>query len=229
VSVIGSNGAGKSTLLSAIAGVFPCDSGRIILNGEDLTGYPEHRRARRVARVYQDPKQGTAPSMNIEEHLSMALARGRMCNLHWGVTNHLREKFRTELESLGMGLERRLKVPVGSLSGGQRQALALLMATIQPPELLLLDEHVAKLDPQTSVRILELTDKVIYEHKITTLMVTHNMEHALRHGSRLVMMHHGQILLNISGEEKKRLTVSDLIARFEQQASEPFLDERILP
>lgn len=158
----------------------------------------------------------------------MALARGRLGSLHWGVTNRLREKFRAELESLGMGLERRLKVPVGSLSGGQRQALALLMATIQPPELLLLDEHVAKLDPQTSVRILELTDKVVHEHKVTTLMVTHNMEHALLHGNRLVMMHHGQILLNISAEEKKKLTVNDLIARFEQQTSQPFLDERIL-
>ena len=167
--------------------------------------------------------------MSIEEHLSMALARGRMPGLRWGVTKRLREKFHAELESLGMGLERRLKVPVGSLSGGQRQALALLMATIQTPDLLLLDEHAAALDPQTSVRILELTDKVVHEHKLTTLMVTHNMERALHHGNRLVMMHHGQILLDIGSEEKKILTVSDLLARFKQQASEPLLDEHILP
>jgi putative ABC transport system ATP-binding protein len=225
--IIGPNGAGKSILLNVISGVFPCDSGRIILNGHDITGYSEHRRARYVGRVCQDPKQGTAPSMSIEEHLAMALTRSQTRGLRWGVTNHLRERFRAALEPLGMGLERRLKARVSSLSGGERQALSLLMATLQKPALLLLDEPTASLDPQAAVRILELTEKMIEECKFTTVMVTHSMEHALRLGNRLLMMHDGRIVLDM-GSEKNMLKVADLIDHFRHRAGEQFLDDHIL-
>jgi putative ABC transport system ATP-binding protein len=227
-TIIGSNGAGKSTLLNVIAGVHACDSGRIILDDEDITRYPEHRRARLVARVFQDPKQGTAALMSIEEHLAMARTRGRRYGLHWGVTAQLRRQFRDSLAVLNMGLEDRLRVPVGTLSGGQRQALALLMAAIQPPSLLLLDEHTAGLDPQAAARILQLTDSLVHEHRLTSLMVTHHLEHAIRYGNRLMMMHQGRIALDIVGDEKRSLTVADLIRRFEKQIGKQILDDRLL-
>jgi putative tryptophan/tyrosine transport system ATP-binding protein len=228
VTVIGSNGAGKSTLLNAIAGVFRCESGRIQLNGEDITNQPEHRRAASIARVYQDPKLGTAPTMSIEEHLAMAVLRGERRGLGRGVTAPAREHFCRELEPLGIGLDQRLKAPVGTLSGGQRQALALVMAAIKKPALLLLDEHTASLDPKTAARIMALTDTVVREHQLTTLMVTHNMEHALRHGSRLVMMHQGRVVLDVAAEDKERYTVLDLVAAFERQAGEKFVDDTVL-
>ncbi|MBV9119312.1 MAG: ATP-binding cassette domain-containing protein [Chloroflexi bacterium] len=228
VSVIGSNGAGKSTLLNAIAGVFPCERGRIVVDGSEVTRQPEHRRARLIARVTQDPKQGTAPAMSIEEHLAMANLRGGRRGLGRGVTDRQREQFRTALAELEIGLENRMKAPVGTLSGGQRQALALVMAGINRPALLLLDEHTANLDPKTGKRILDLTQRVISEHKLTTLMVTHNMDHAIRYGNRLIMMHQGQIVLDIRGDDKLTLSVHDLIARFESQAGARFLDDRVL-
>jgi putative ABC transport system ATP-binding protein len=228
VTIVGSNGAGKSTLLHAIAGAFPCDSGRVVLGGVDITREPEHRRARLIARVLQDPKQGSAPSMSIEENLSMAALRGQRRGLGAGVTAAMRQRFRHELAGLGIGLEQRLGAPVGTLSGGQRQAVALIMAVIKRPALLMVDEHTASLDPKTGARILEITDRVVREHRLTALMVTHNMEHALRYGNRLVMMHNGQIVLDIAGDEKARLGVADLIARFERQAGEHFLDDRVL-
>jgi putative ABC transport system ATP-binding protein len=228
VTIVGSNGAGKSTLLNAIAGVFSCDSGRIMLRGVDVTREPEYRRARLISRVLQDPKQGSAPGMSLEENLSMALLRGQARGLGNGVTEAMRHQFRRELAPLDLGLEYRLSSPVGTLSGGQRQAVALIMAVIKRPALLMLDEHTASLDPKTGARILEITNRVIRDHQLTTLMVTHNMEHALRHGNRLVMMHHGEVVLDIGGDEKARLGVSDLIARFEAQAGERFMDDRVL-
>jgi putative tryptophan/tyrosine transport system ATP-binding protein len=228
ITIVGSNGAGKSSLLNAIAGVFACDSGRVVLGGADITREPEYRRARLIARVLQDPKQGSAPSMTIEENLAMAALRGQTRGLHAGVTESMRAQFRTELAVLGIGLEKRLRAPVGTLSGGQRQAVALIMAVIKRPALLLLDEHTASLDPQTGARILEITDRVVREHQLTAIMVTHNMDHALRYGNRLVMMHHGQIVLDIAGEEKRRVSVSDLLARFQQQAGEHLMDDRVL-
>jgi putative tryptophan/tyrosine transport system ATP-binding protein len=228
VTLIGSNGAGKSTLLNAIAGVFACEAGRISLDGEDITAWPEHRRAGAIARVYQDPKLGTAPSMSIEEHLAMALLRGEPRGLRRGVTNPLRARFREELKPLGIGLEQRLGAAVGTLSGGQRQSLALVMAAIKKPALLLLDEHTASLDPKTAVRIIELTDRLVREHELTTLMVTHNMEHALRYGSRLVMMHQGRAVLDVAGEAKRGCGVPDLLAAFERQAGERFVDDAAL-
>jgi putative tryptophan/tyrosine transport system ATP-binding protein len=228
VTIVGSNGAGKSTLLNAIAGVFECDSGRLQLGGLDITHEPEYRRARLISRVLQDPKQGNAPSMTIEENLAMAMLRGQTRGLGSGVTDLMRNRFRAELSVLGIGLQTRLKSPVGALSGGQRQSVALIMAVIKRPLLLLLDEHTASLDPKTGARILEITDRVIREHQVTALMVTHNMEHALHYGNRLVMMHQGQIVLDISGAEKAQLGVVDLIARFEQQSGEHFIDDRVL-
>jgi putative ABC transport system ATP-binding protein len=228
VTLIGSNGAGKSTLLNAIAGVFRCDAGRIRLNDADITGQPEHRRAASIARVYQDPKLGTAPSMTIEEHLAMALLRGEPRTLRRAVTHHLRERFREELKPLGIGLEERLGASVGTLSGGQRQSLALVMAAIKKPALLLLDEHTASLDPKTAIRVMDLTDRVVRDHELTAVMVTHNMEHALRYGSRLVMMHQGRPVLDVAGQDKQGYTVMDLVAAFERQAGERFVDDTAL-
>ena len=228
VTIVGSNGAGKSTLLNAIAGVFPCDSGQVVLAGVDVTREPEYRRARLISRVVQDPKLGTAPTMSLEENLAMALLRGRSRGLASGVTAGMRDLFRDELGHLGIGLEHRLRSSVGTLSGGQRQAVALIMAVLQKPALLMLDEHTASLDPKTGARILEITDRVVREHQLTALMVTHNMEHALRYGNRLVMMHYGEIVLDIAEDEKKRFGVADLIARFEAQAHERFMDDRVL-
>lgn len=217
VTVIGGNGAGKSTLLNAVAGVWPVDSGAIIIDGEDVTGMPEYKRAKYIGRVFQDPMMGTAPSMQIEENLALAYRRGKKRGLKWGVTASEREIYREKLATLGLGLEDRLTAKVGLLSGGQRQALTLLMASLQTPKLLLLDEHTAALDPGTAKKVLELSDKIISENKLTALMITHNMSDAIRHGNRLIMMDRGKIVLDISGEEKMKLTKADLLARFAEE------------
>ena len=218
VTVIGGNGAGKSTLLNAVAGVWPVDSGSILIDGEDVTGMPEYKRAKYIGRVFQDPMMGTAPNMQIEENLALAYRRGKKRGLKWGVTAAEREIYRAKLATLGLGLEDRLTAKVGLLSGGQRQALTLLMASLQTPKLLLLDEHTAALDPGTAKKVLELSDKIISDNKLTALMITHNMTDAIRHGNRLIMMDRGRIVLDISGEEKKRLTKADLLARFAEKA-----------
>lgn len=214
VTVIGGNGAGKSTLLNAVAGVWPVDSGSIILGGENITGLPEHKRAKFIGRVFQDPMMGTAPDMWLEENLALAMRRGERRTLRWEITNAEREMYREQLKSLGLGLEDRLKVKVGLLSGGQRQALTLLMATLRKPRLLLLDEHTAALDPATAAKVLDLSDSLIAENGLTALMITHNMSDAIRHGNRLIMMNAGRIILDISGEDKKRLTKKDLLEQF---------------
>ena len=214
VTVIGGNGAGKSTLLNAVAGVWPVDSGAILIDGEDVTGLPEYRRAKYIGRVFQDPMMGTAPDMWIEENLALAMRRGKKRSLRWGITGAERATYREKLATLGLGLEDRLTSKVGLLSGGQRQALTLLMASLQTPKLLLLDEHTAALDPGTAKKVLELSDQIISENHLTALMITHNMTDAIRHGNRLIMMDQGHIVLDISGEEKSRLTKSDLLERF---------------
>ena len=217
VTVIGGNGAGKSTLLNAVAGVWPVDSGSILIDGEDVTGMPEYKRAKYIGRVFQDPMMGTAPNMQIEENLALAYRRGKKRGLKWGVTAAEREIYRAKLATLGLGLEDRLTAKVGLLSGGQRQALTLLMASLQTPKLLLLDEHTAALDPGTAKKVLELSDNIISDNKLTALMITHNMTDAIRHGNRLIMMDRGKIVLDISGEEKNRLTKADLLERFAEK------------
>ena len=217
-TVIGGNGAGKSTLLNAVAGVWPVDSGRIILDGKDITALPEHKRAAYIGRVFQDPILGTAPNMQIEENLALALRRGAHRGLRWGVTKAERADYRERLKILGLGLEDRLTVKVGLLSGGQRQALTLLMASLKQPKLLLLDEHTAALDPVTAAKVLELSDRIVMENHLTALMITHNMSDAIKHGNRLIMMDQGHIILDISGEEKQKLTKRDLMDRFAEVA-----------
>lgn len=214
VTVIGGNGAGKSTLLNMISGVYECDSGSIILDGEDVTREKEHSRAKYLGRVFQDPMLGTASSMQIEENLALAYRRGKKRGLGWGITNKERELFKEQLKMLDLGLEERMNAKVGLLSGGQRQALTLLMATIQKPRLLLLDEHTAALDPKTAKKVLELTEYFIQRDKLTAFMVTHNMKDAIRYGNRLIMMMDGKIIYDVSGEEKKNLQVSDLLEKF---------------
>ena len=214
VTVIGGNGAGKSTLLNAIAGVWPVDRGSITLAGENITGLPEYKRAKLIGRVFQDPMMGTAADMWIEENLALALRRGSKRGLKWMVTKQERELYREKLKELGLGLEDRLQVKVGLLSGGQRQALTLLMACLRKPKLLLLDEHTAALDPATAAKVLELSDQIVSENNLTTLMITHNMTDAIRHGNRLIMMNEGRIILDIEGEEKKHLTKRDLLDKF---------------
>ena len=214
VTVIGGNGAGKSTLLNAIAGVWPVDRGSITLAGENITGLPEYKRAKLIGRVFQDPMMGTAADMWIEENLALALRRGSKRRLKWMVTKQEREMYREKLKDLGLGLEDRLQVKVGLLSGGQRQALTLLMASLRKPKLLLLDEHTAALDPATAAKVLELSDQIVSENNLTTLMITHNMTDAIRHGNRLIMMNEGRIILDIEGEEKKHLTKKDLLDKF---------------
>ena len=218
VTVIGGNGAGKSTLLNAVAGVWPIDSGRILLGGEDITALPEHRRAMHIGRVFQDPMMGTAPNMQLEENLALAMRRGQKRGLKWGVTKLERDDYRELLSDLGLGLEDRMTAKVGLLSGGQRQALTLLMAVLRRPKLLLLDEHTAALDPATAAKVLELSDRIVAENDLTALMITHNMSDAIRHGNRLIMMDQGRIILDISGEAKKKLTKRELIDRFAQTA-----------
>lgn len=228
VTLIGGNGSGKSTLLNCIAGVYPVDNGSIIIDGMDVTKLCEHRRAAFLGRVFQDPMMGTASDMGIEENLALALRRGQRRTLAWGITNKEREHYRELLKKLGLGLENRLSTKVGLLSGGQRQALTLLMATIKKPKLLLLDEHAAALDPRTAKKVMKLTDRIIKEDNLTTLMVTHNMRDAIKHGNRLMMMYEGQVILDIKEEEKKKLTVEDLLVRFENVSGEEFADDRAL-
>lgn len=228
VTVIGGNGAGKSTFLNAVAGVWPVDSGRICIDGRDVTALPEYKRAAYLGRVFQDPMTGTAANMQIEENLALAARRGGKRGLRWEVTKEEREKYKKLLTSLNLGLEDRLTAKVGLLSGGQRQALTLVMATLVKPKLLLLDEHTAALDPKTAAKVLEITDKVIAENHLTAIMVTHNMADAIKHGNRLVMMNNGRIIFDVSGEAKKNLTVEDLILKFSENSGESFSDDRAM-
>ena len=227
VTIIGGNGAGKSTLLNAIAGVWPIDEGSIHLDGQDVTAVPEHKRAALLGRVFQDPMTGTAANMQIEENLALAARRGKKRGLGWEVTKAEREKYHDMLISLDLGLEDRLAAKVGLLSGGQRQALTLMMATMVKPKLLLLDEHTAALDPKTAAKVLEITDKAITENNLTALMITHNMSDAIKHGNRLIMMNEGKIVYDVSGEEKKNLTVEDLMKKFSEVGGH-FSDRAIL-
>ena len=229
VTIIGSNGAGKTTMLNIIAGVYPPDKGgKLIIEGKDITDLKEYRRAAYVGRVYQDPHVGTAGRMTIEENLALALSRGRRRKLRTAINRARREQFRAALAPLGLGLEDRLGTPVGNLSSGQRQALALVMVTMTKPAILLLDEHIANLDPRTAETVLALSDMIVGRERITTLMVTHNMELALRYGNRLIMMHRGRIVVDIGEEQKKNLRVHDLVTAFEQCAGEHLADEGIL-
>ncbi|MCI9456199.1 MAG: ATP-binding cassette domain-containing protein [Oscillospiraceae bacterium] len=228
VQVIGGNGAGKSTMLNCLAGMFPIDQGSIQIDGQDVTRLPEFKRAKLIGRVFQDPMMGTAANMDIEGNLALALRRGERRTLRWGVTNKERERYRELLKTLGLGLEDRLTHKVGLLSGGQRQALTLLMATLQKPRILLLDEHTAALDPQTAAKVLELSEKIVNENHLTTMMVTHNMKDAIAHGNRLVMMNNGHIILDISGEEKKKLTVEALLEKFAQVSGSELANDRML-
>ena len=228
VTIIGGNGAGKSTTLNAIAGVWPIDSGKIIIDGTDITSLPEHKRAKYLGRVFQDPMTGTAATMDIEENMAIALRRGEKRTLRWGVSREDRELFREKLQTLGLGLEDRMTSKVGLLSGGQRQAVTLLMASLQKPKVLLLDEHTAALDPKTAAKVLALTDKIITENHLTAMMVTHNMRDAIAHGNRLIMMNNGKVILNIAGEEKKKLTVEDLLQKFEEVSGEEFASDKAL-
>ena len=228
VTVIGGNGAGKSTMLNAVAGVWPIDSGSILLDGVNVAGLPEHKRAKYLGRVFQDPMNGTAATMEIQENLAIAVRRGKSRTLRPGITKKEKQQFKEMLKQLDLGLEDRMTSKVGLLSGGQRQALTLLMATIQKPKLLLLDEHTAALDPKTAAKVLELSDKIIAENQLTAMKVTHNMNDAITHGNRLVMMSEGQIVLDIGGEEKKKLTVEDLLQKFEQVSGEKFANDQAL-
>jgi len=228
VTVIGSNGAGKTTLLNALAGVFQIDEGQILIEGREISRQPEHVRASYIGRVFQDPNLGTAASMTIEENLAMALHRGQPLRLRRGTGRSQRELFRERLRPLGLGLENRLTSRVGLLSGGQRQALTVLMATIACPKLLLLDEHTAALDPKTAGVVLDLTTRIIAGGQLTTFMVTHNMEQALTVGTRTIMMHEGQIILDISGPERERLKIPDLLKMFEQASGKSLNTDRLL-
>ena len=228
VTVIGGNGAGKSTMLNAICGVWRPDAGQILIDGTDVTGMPEYRRAKLLGRVFQDPMMGTAPTMQIEENLALAMRRGKFRGLGWGIRSSEREHYRQLLREFDLGLEDRLTSKVGLLSGGQRQALTLLMATLQKPKLLLLDEHTAALDPKTAAKVLDITDKIVREHGLTTLMITHNMTDAIRYGNRLVMMHEGRIIYSVSGEEKRQLQVADLLKKFEEISHQVFANDRTL-
>ena len=228
VTVIGGNGAGKSTMQNAICGTWQPDEGQVILDGIDVTALPEHKRAKYLGRVYQDPMMGTAAGMQIEENLALAARRGKPRTLRPMITKDERESYRRLLEELGLGLESRLSTKVGTLSGGQRQALTLLMATLQSPKLLLLDEHTAALDPKTAARVMELTDKIVSETKLTTLMITHNMRDAIHYGNRLIMLHDGRVILDISGEEKEKLTVPELLEMFSKASGDEFSDDRAI-
>ena len=228
VTVIGGNGAGKSTMLNAIAGVWKPDFGTIEIDGKDVTQMPEHKRASFLGRVFQDPMKGTAPDMEIAENLSIAARRGTKRKLIWGCRKAERETYKKLLATLELGLENRLSAKVGLLSGGQRQAVTLLMATLNKPKLLLLDEHTAALDPKTAAKVLEITDKLVTENKLTTLMVTHNMHDAIAYGNRLIMMHEGQVVVDIRGEEKKKLTIKDLLDLFQQASGSAFTSDKAI-
>ena len=228
VTVIGGNGAGKSTMLNAVAGVWPVDEGTIEIDGVNVTKFPEYKRASYLGRVFQDPMNGTAATMQIEENMALASRRGKFRSLRKGITSKEREFYREQLKTLGLGLEDRMTSKVGLLSGGQRQALTLLMATLKRPRLLLLDEHTAALDPKTAAKVLELTDQIVQRDHLTTLMITHNMKDAITHGNRLIMMNAGKIIFDASGEEKKRLTVQDLLVKFEEAGGEDALSDRMI-
>ena len=228
VTVIGGNGAGKSTMLNMIAGVYPIDQGTILLDDKDISDLPEYKRAYMLGRVFQDPMMGTASGMEIQENMAMAYRRGKRRGLSWGITKKEKKMFREKLASLDLGLEDRMTSKVGLLSGGQRQALTLLMATLKKPSLLLLDEHTAALDPKTAKKVLDLTEKIVAKDNLTTLMVTHNMKDAINIGNRLVMMNEGRIIYDVSGEEKKKLKVADLLSKFEEVSGEDFANDRML-
>ncbi len=228
VTVIGGNGAGKSTMLNAIAGVWKPDCGTVEIDGVDVTNMPEHKRAKYLGRVFQDPMKGTAPDMEIAENLSIAARRGTKRKLVWGIKKAEREQYKKLLATLELGLENRLSSKVGLLSGGQRQAVTLLMASLKKPKLLLLDEHTAALDPKTASKVLEITDRIVNENKLTTVMITHNMKDALAHGNRLIMMHEGRIIVDVEGEEKKKLTVEDLLGLFAKASGKEFTGDRAL-
>ena len=227
-TVIGGNGAGKSTMLNAVAGTWFVDEGAISIGGVDVTRLPEYKRAPYIGRVFQDPMLGTAPTMQIVENLALAARRGQKRGLRWGITKDEKDKYQAMLKDLGLGLEDRLTSAVGLLSGGQRQALTLLMASLQKPKLLLLDEHTAALDPKTAAKVLELSDKIVSEGKLTTMMVTHNMKDAIAHGNRLIMMYDGKIIIDVSGEEKKKLTVPQLLELFSKVSGSDEADDKLL-
>ncbi len=228
VSVIGSNGAGKSSLLNCIAGNFFIDSGSILINGKEMSKVPEYKRATFISRVFQDPMKGTCPSASIEQNLALALRRGLPRRLSKGVKAEYRTSFKTTLSQLGLGLEERLGDRVGLLSGGQRQAITMLMATLRRPDVLLLDEHIAALDPKTAAQILQLTEKIVTEQQLTTLMITHNMKHAIHFGNRLIMLHQGKVLFDIAGKDKKNLTVEKLLEKFYQNQGEELVSDSLL-
>lgn len=228
VTVIGGNGAGKSTFLNAIAGVWPVDGGSISIDGIDVTGLCEYKRAKYLGRVFQDPMTGTAADMEIQENLALAAKRGKSRGLGWGISKKEKEEFHEMLKILNLGLEDRMTAKVGLLSGGQRQALTLLMATLQRPKVLLLDEHTAALDPKTAAKVLDTTERIVNEYHLTTMMVTHNMKDAIAHGNRLIMMNEGKVILNIAGEEKKKLTVGALLAKFEEVSGEEFANDQAI-
>ena len=227
-TVIGGNGAGKSTMLNAAAGTLTVDAGKVFIDGTDVTDLAEYKRAAMIGRVFQDPMMGTAATMQIEENLALAARRGQKRRLCWGITREEREKYRQLLSTLGLGLESRLGVEVSTLSGGQRQALTLLMATLKSPKLLLLDEHTAALDPKTAAKVMELTDRIVSREHLTTLMITHNMRDAIQYGNRLIMLHEGCIILDISGEEKQKLTIPDLLNEFAKASGDEFASDRAL-
>ena len=228
VTVIGGNGAGKSTMLNAISGVWKPDEGQILIDGQDIISMPEYKRAKFLGRVFQDPMMGTAAGMGIDENLALASRRGKRRGLGWGITKAEREGYRQLLAELGLGLENRISTKVGLLSGGQRQAITLLMASLRQPRLLLLDEHTAALDPKTAAKVLELSDRIISQNHLTALMVTHNMHDAIVHGNRLIMVQNGKITLDIAGEEKKKLTVEQLLAQFSKVSGQEFTSDRAL-
>ncbi len=228
VTVIGGNGAGKSTLLNAISGVWKPDYGTVEIDGVDVTNSPEHKRAKFLGRVFQDPMKGTAPDMEIAENLSIAARRGIKRKLLWGIRVGERQQYRELLSTLELGLEDRLSCKVGLLSGGQRQAVTLLMATLKRPKLLLLDEHTAALDPKTAAKVLEITDKLVRENNLTTLMITHNMHDAIAYGNRLIMMHEGKVVVDVSGEDKKKLTIAELLGLFEKASGSEFTSDKVM-
>ena len=228
VTVIGGNGAGKSTMLNSVAGAFPVDSGKILIDGVDITHLPEYKRAQYIGRVFQDPMMGTAATMQIEENLALAARRGQKRGLGIGITKAERESYREQLKILDLGLEDRLTAKVGLLSGGQRQALTLLMATLRKPKLLLLDEHTAALDPKTAAKVLEATQRIVEKDNLTTLMITHNMRDAIAYGNRLIMMYDGHIVVDVSGEEKKKLTVEQLLSLFSQASGSDEVSDKMV-
>lgn len=228
VTIIGGNGAGKSTMLNMIAGVYPIDTGKIEIDGVNISREPEYKRAKYIGRVFQDPMRGTAAGMEIQENLALAMRRGQPRGLKWGIQKGEHDEYAYALKRLGLGLEKRMSSKVGLLSGGQRQALTLLMATLKRPKLLLLDEHTAALDPKTASKVLSLTEEIINEQHLTALMVTHNMNDAIHIGNRLIMMHEGRIIYDVAGEEKKKLKVEDLLHKFEEASGETFANDRMM-